>query len=230
MTRRFGSRGVVRLVALVLSTGLLVASCSSDGDDAGDDGPDLTLDAASTTTGPDGDASATTVSDADGPTTTLAAVEPGTADAYTQALLANLTEDPDNTTLMNAEQAACVAPKWVEAVTPARFGEAGLVPEALAEQQSLSAFAALGLTIEEANGLYDVLETCGVDVRAQMIASLDEGVGDDARGCLEEKLTDDLVRQFAAIGLSGDTDGEEARAVSGRYLAVLQECGVYGGG
>ena len=98
---------VAALAALVAL--LLVASCSSD--DGGSSESDLAL-----------ESSTSVVS------TTAAPVEPGPAAEYVAALTGSLQADPNEVPLMDDEQATCVAPAWVEAITPERFGASGLRP------------------------------------------------------------------------------------------------------
>lgn len=198
-----------------LATLLLVASCSSDGDGSSDD--DLSL-----------EASTSVVS------TTAAPVEPGAAADYVAALTGALQADPNEVPLMDDDQATCVAPAWVEAVTPDRFGASGLRPADVEGEVWTRTIAALTLTVEEAGPLVDALRTCGVDVRRTMIDTArgtDGGALDAAAvACLDEDLTPELAERFAAVGLSGAIGDPAASDVSAQYLAVLQGCGLYGSG
>lgn len=219
LTRRF----LLALCGLVALTSL-VAGCSDDDGGSGDDnGPEVTLDeTGADATGPDGS------------TTTPAPVEAGTAAEYEAALLDSLTGDPDNASLMDADQASCVAPAWVEAITPERFGAAGLTPDDVAAQTSMSAIARTGLDLDQAEGLLSLMVDCGVDLRGRALAQTTATDGSEldeaARACLSDGLTTELVQRYAAVSLTGDATDPAAAEVAGAYLAVLQGCGVYPGG
>jgi len=161
-------------------------------------------------------------------------VEPGSAAEYEAALLSSLRDDPDNASLVDADHAACIAPVWVATITPARFGQAGITPDELAGQTSMSVVARVGLTLTEAEGLLQELGECGVDLRGRALAQTTDVNGDEldaaGRTCLEVGLTPELVNRYAAVSLTGDAESTEAAEVAGRYLGVLQECGVYPAG
>ncbi|MCB0976040.1 MAG: hypothetical protein KDB02_01160 [Acidimicrobiales bacterium] len=211
----------IAVLVTVIALALGAASCSSD-DSGGStaDKQELTpADQTTTVTGP--------------PSSTAVPVEPGTAEQYTKALLSSLTSDPDNTGLMNATEAACVAPKWVDSITPERFGKAGIAPEDLKTQKSMSVVNKVGLSVKEAKALVEKMKGCGIDVRERWLATTNtrgQVVDTKVRSCLEKKLTTDLVDTMAAVGLSGNTSDPTARQSSGEFLAVLQECGVYPAG
>lgn len=167
------------------------------------------------------------------PSTTRGPVTPGTAKEYTDALVRNFAEDPDNKGLLDATQAACVAPKWVEAVTPARFGKAGITPEDLAAQRSMTAFTLLDLTLPEAEGLVRQMRGCGVDVLERSLAAASSS-GDETnpkvRACLKEKVSDDLMDRMVAVGLSGKYEDPTVQATGKEFVSVLNACGVYPNG
>ncbi|MBX3314297.1 MAG: hypothetical protein KF906_08245 [Actinobacteria bacterium] len=206
------SLGVV--VASVVAVGLL-ASCSSD--DGGSSDGAIALESSTSVVA-----------------TTAAPVEPGTAAEYAAALTGSLQADPNTVPLMDDDQATCVGPKWVEAITPARFGTAGLTPADVEGEVWTRTISSLALTVDEAGPLVDALGACGVDVRRTMIDSARTSNGSeldaDAVACLEEELTTDLAERFAAVGLSGAASDPVATDVSGQYLTVLQDCGLYSAG
>ncbi len=210
--RRGSARAALAVAVAVL---VLLASCSSDdgGSDASD-ASDLDLESPPSVV-----------------TTTAVAVEPGTAEAYAAALTASLRADPSELPLMDDDQAVCVAPAWVEVITPERFGSSGLRPEDLEGESWARSIAQLALTVDEAAPLVDALATCGVDVRRTMIDSARSSDGSpldaESTTCLEKDLTPELAARFAAVGLSGATTDPVAGDVSAQYLAVLQKCGLY---
>lgn len=215
--RKFSAAALVAVVAL-LSLGPVVA-CTGDSEDASRRQELTPIDGSS----PEQAVTSTTVEP----------VKPATAEEYSQALLKSLTSDPDNAGLMNATEAACVAPKWIATITPARLGKAGVRPSDLETQKSMSVVNKVGLTVEEASGLVDEMKSCGVDVRRRWLATRDtqgQPVGAEVKACLEKKLTSELIDLMAAVGLSGDTSDPSARTTNGEFLAVLQACGVYPGG
>jgi hypothetical protein len=210
-------------VLAVAALGLVVSCSSDDGDSSSTTAPGVTLSEATDGGAIDGDPTETTATP----------VEPGTAEEYAAALLASLTDDPDNRRLMNAEEAACIAPKWVETITPARLGAAGLAPADLEAQRSMAAIIRVGLSVEEAEGLVDEMGECGVDVRTRWVESIapTEGTATpEARTCLETNLSADLIDRMAAVGLSGDDDDPQAGEASAEFLRVLQQCNYYPGG
>lgn len=220
LARRSVGRSRAVFVLAVAALGL-VASCSSDsGDSSSTTSPDVTLSEAT-----DGGAT-----DGDQTVTTATPVDPGTAEEYTTALLASLTEDPDNTGLMDASEAACIAPKWIASITPERLGAAGLAPADLETQRSMAAIVRIGLSIEEAEGLVAEMSGCGVDVRSRSLAALsstDGAMTPESEACLEKNLSTELTDRMAAIGLSGAGDDPVAAEASSQFLTVLQQCGLY---
>lgn len=204
------------VVVGALAFALVLAGCGgSDGDDGSSDS-DIVLDSSSTVA------------------TTAVPVTPGTSDEYADALVGSLRADEAEVPLMDDEQAACVGPAWVDAVTPDRFGASGLRPSDVAGAAWAETVKQLTLTVEEAGALVDALDTCGVDVRRTLIDSARTMDGSpleaEATACLERDLTEDLVDRYAAVGLSGAIADPLAAEVSGQYLAVLQACGLYSTG
>lgn len=185
------------LTALVLVAAL--GACSSDGSDGGD---------RTTTTASAGEATTTseagTGTTADGDTTTTEGDGPvdGDADDYAAALQVGLTANAGEEGELDVtdEEAACVAPAWVEIIGVDTFTEAGTAPADL--EESNFAFAELGLDDDQGLAMIDAFDDCDVDVLTQIRDVLSADLDATQTACLEAELDDDLARQFLAEALT----------------------------
>lgn len=217
-----------KLALFVVAVALVVTSCSGGG------GSDATPTSGGVTLEPQGRAT-TTVPGTD-PVDT-ATTEPGPATDsradYVAAFAKNLTTDPDNTRLLDAGAATCVAPKWVAAITVERLHDKGVTAAAIEGQSSMGEMSRLGLTLTEARGLVKIIGGCGVNLRERVTSQTDTtGALTPAQlDCMKAGFTDSLVQDLLAANLVGDdhaTD-EDVVAVNTTLGELAATCNLAGG-
>jgi hypothetical protein len=200
-------------VVLALALVLPVAACSSDSEGS------------STTTRP---ASSTSTTDAGGggstssTSTTGGSGEPsGDADAYAASLAKGLTqvESSGAELRVSAEEADCVAPRWIEVIGLDRLGDRGVAPADLEDPDF--DFPGLGLSDDDGLGMVDAFTDCGVDLYQQFTDVLAEGLDATQKACLERELTDDLARTFLSQTL---TSSDMSADLSKTLDAIDQAC------
>lgn len=188
-------------IAVCLAVVLAASSCSSDGgSDDGASEPRRT-----TTTKP---ATTTTTEDklADLPEPT----------SYDGAVAANIASGASGVEV-TAEEAECIAPKWVAVAKVERLEAAGITPADV--QQGIDvALLKLQLTEEEGVALVDAMTSCGLDLRALYLESPTVSGSDaDAKACLEEAVSEDFVRRLLVVSLTlgPDKAGDDPALVEG---------------
>lgn len=210
-------RLVAPLAALALVA--LLGGCSSDGSDGADE-PATTTAAESTEAGP-----STTAADG---TTTTEGDEPaeGDADDYAAALAVGLTANAGEEGELDVtdEEAACVAPAWVDIIGVDAFVETGTAPAELEESNFV--FADLELDDEQGLAMIDAFDDCDVDVLTQIRDVLSADLDATQAACLDTELDDDLARQFLAEALTkSDLSSDLADILDG----IDQACGLSAG-
>ncbi len=216
------------VLALVLAASLL--GCSEDGDDAA--APSTTAAAAtSTTTAVAGEETGTETEDEteQGSDTETEGGGDAGADGYVAALERELGQpDEEDALELDGDQASCLAERWVDVMDVDRLREAGVTPDDLEPTGGLQvAELGLELTEDEAEEMYEAFDGCGVDLKAELVASIvaDGGLDADAEACLEDTVTEDLVRRVIVAGF---TEGEAALSDEGElgqeYLDAVNPC------
>lgn len=199
MSHRRTPRSIRTAAALAaLALGVLGA-CSSDDDAAPDDAP---------TTTEEGTEAPTTESDDAVTTTSRVPLDPddveGAEQAYIDALIPQLQgssglEDDD------AERAAaCLAPRWVEAIGVDRFAEAGLAPEDLADLDG--GLEVLAVDRPTAESMVDGFAACDVDLRAATLSQLlaDPSITEEQAACAEAAISVEAVEESLVATLVGE--------------------------
>lgn len=125
------------------------------------------------------------------PTTTTAATP-----AFIKAVAKGMFRQSRNapTWSMTRKQSRCVAQGLVDT-----FGTDRLVVWGLSQRQGALALDQLGLTEDEAGSFVDVFSSCGVITRERLIASVKEGLGEDAKdpkllACVDSSIDDVALR------------------------------------
>jgi len=173
------------LVCVVVLAFAAVACGSSGGSDATD------------TTDTTKAADATTTTESDGPPVTVDdSVADLTEDDYTEAFAANLSGgDKDSGQLVIGEdEAACVAPLWVDVIGVDALQAAGLTTDDVADP----AFDGSVIDIDEDQGqeMVDAFETCDVDIYALFAESLTGGLTPEQQSCVAENQDKELVNEL----------------------------------
>ena len=184
----FTIRGILSLflLAIVLAAG----GCSSDDDDGANENM-MTLEMAESTT------------------TTTQAPSELTAEEYGAAFVESLAEAPaDSTLVVSREQAECLGPKYVEAITV----ETLQANDVTLEEAADPAFdvSELGLDDSQGEAMIDAFAPCGVDVLEKTALFL-RPLTDEQLQCVVDNLdpedtTDLWVQAFVATLAEGQFD------------------------
>lgn len=190
-------------IACALALGLVAVGCgSSGGSDGGDD--TTTTEAARTTT----------TAGSDGPSGTAP-----TAEEYTAAFVENLSNGTkeDGDLVLTEEQATCVAPRFVDAITVEVLQEQEVTVDDVAKPGFDG--SGLGLSEEQGEQLVDAFEPCDVDIVALFAESLTMGLTAEQQDCAKENVDPDLTRALLVKTFSSGQSDQEFEAV----LSALDE-------
>ena len=166
------------------------------------------------------DSSDTTEAKAGGSKTTTTAKATTTADpgsdadraAYVEALTTGLSSGDEAVDLVvGKDEAACIAPKFVDAMTVATLKEKDVDPKDMAEPGWDS--SGLGLSKAQGAAMVDAFEPCGVDIYEKFVAALTGGFTDEQVACASENLDEDLARDLLVVTFAGSEGTTEFEAV-----------------
>lgn len=181
-----------KLIALscALLLALVAVGCGSSGGSE-EGGETTTTEAAATTTEADGG---------------------GEADeaAYLEAIRTSLTtgsEEGGDLVIADGE-GECVAPVWLDIITVEAFTSAGADPEDVSDPDF--DFQELELDQEQAQGVIDAFEPCGVDIYAKLAESLTESLTEEQRTCAMEEIDTDLGNALLLTAFSTSAGTGEA--------------------
>ena len=201
-------------VLLALTAGL--AACSSDDEDP---------DASDETTEEDASADSDDDADADDEEVDEEEVDdssdalPDEAQPYVDALVASFQLDP--ATPIDDDQAECVSTRIVLIVGLDRITDAGITPEAFADEPNLGQ---LGLDIDAGHDAYDAFEACGIDFRGLTLAAFAAESADPeaTAACLDGAADEGTFREFFSRSLVEGAefdDSAEAEAFFNQLFA-----------
>jgi hypothetical protein len=128
---------------------------------------------------------------------------------------------------VTADQAICLAPRWVAVLRPARLRRLDVTPADLAGPRHRASIAKVGLDAEEADALVDAYGRCDVDTRQVFIDTLSGGreLPEADRRCLADALSDDLAHRLMAASLAKGIDGvDRDPELSSELFRVLGTC------
>lgn len=150
------------------------------------------------------------------------------AKPYVDAMVQSMTEGED---AMPEDDARCFSEKFVDVVGMDRVKAAG-EPEDFGSDAGSLDFDELELTRDEAGDMYDALVDCGQDPKEQVLDGLeDDNVSAEAKACVEDLVTDDLMREAMIAGILGEEDNEKALELSsGMMQCVMGDMEVGGSG
>lgn len=208
-------RSIARPVALVLLVALLGTACSDGGsgdgsEDRGQEAPRTTTTRPSTTTAPPPSV---------GPT----------GAAYVDALAAALASGASGGLPLDAEEARCLAPRWVDTLGEDRLVAGGVTPEELASGYGADTSQALDDILDEAaaKAMVAAFAACQVDVEKVFIDALTAGrdLTAEQRACLAEAFPDGMVEKALVLGLSeGEAAVEENIELNDMLTAAARKC------
>jgi hypothetical protein len=188
-------RGALALGAVALLT-LSAAACGDDDDDKGGDAATTT---AASTSGSSGGSSGGDASSA-------------TEQHYVAAIEAQFTNGGADSLQMTDEQAACVAPKWLDVIGVDRLKEKGVTPDDIRADTDNEKLSTLSLGDDDATKMYDAYGECDVDVRAQFARSFAASaeLPDDVEECVGDAVSDDLMQRLFVTSVTKGQAGLDA--------------------
>ena len=197
---------LVTLASLLLVAGVVGCSGSS-----GSDGSAATTTAAdeATTTAADDP----TTTEADEATTTALDGEAPVAsrDDYVAAMADNLSSGSadEGQLVLERDEAECMAPRWIDAMTVEVLQEQQVTPAELADPGFSISSSDLGIDADAAAAMVDAFGACEVDLVGLFAGAFAQGLGDDVEACVAREADPALVRDVLVAAFSGG-DGEAA--------------------
>ena len=189
-----------KLLTLLLVSVLAVvaAGCGASGgsDSSGDNS--TTTESKATTTEPD-----------DAPTDTSGTSVDVSAEDYTAAFVSNLSTGSidDGDLVIAADEAECVAPRFLDAITVEVLQENEVTPEDVSEPSWDG--SDLGLSLDQGQLLVDSFGECDVDIFTLFATSLTVGLTEEQQACAVENVDPDLTEALLVKTFStGDNDAE----------------------
>ncbi|WP_426571243.1 hypothetical protein [Aquihabitans sp. McL0605] len=206
----------MRTLVSLSCAALLAVAVTACGSSGGSDGSSATTTTAATST--------TSGSGSGGGSKAVAGI---TADDYAAAFVSNLSAgDPDQGQLvLTKEQAACVGPKFVKAITVETL-HGHDVTVAQVSDPSFDG-TSLGLTAKQGEELVAAFEPCGVDIVDLFIGSLTSGMTDEQQACSKEKVDRDQALDYLSGGFA---DGGDTAKLSALQDALTKACDLPGAG
>lgn len=194
-------------IGLLAASAIAGAACSSDGSDgssktsasttvAGDAAATTTTPVASQVTGPDG-------SDTTDPTDAGPSEDP---QDYVDQLAADISEGA----VATKEQGECIGERWVEVIGFDALSAAGVSPAQFSNLDAQS-FEQLDLSEADASSLYDAFDDCDLDVVKSIRSTFGQGLSATQQACIDDLLTDDLVRDLFVTNLVAGNEQSAGR-------------------
>lgn len=147
------------------------------------------------------------------------------AEPYVDAMTESLAGVEDGG--FSEEDARCFSEKFIDVVGLDRVEDAG-EPEDFGSDAGNLEFAALDLTRDEANSIYDNYKDCGQDPMKRMQEDLadDDEMSPEAKACVEDLVTEDRMREVFIAAALDEQDNEEAMEFStGLMQCVMSDMG-----
>jgi len=143
---------------------------------------------------------------------------------YAESLSKNLTKGGEGEIELSDEQANCIAPKWVNTMKPDRLKKAGIKPADLGSDDNTDMLARLKLSKDEGVALVDAFSDCGVNLKESFLAA-DSDLTDDDRNCLNDAISDDLLKEVLVIGFTkGPGALSEDSDLAKEYEKAIKKC------
>ncbi|HWJ64080.1 MAG TPA: hypothetical protein VNS19_19075 [Acidimicrobiales bacterium] len=205
-----------RILLLLVGAALLVAGCSSSSADDGAGDADR--------------ASTTTTADRFAPVDEVDDTEPQRADgteaeyvaAFESDLLAGGGQgDPPFT----EEEAACVAPRWVDAITVEALRASGTAPDEVGDFD----ITLIDPDPDRGQVMVDALTDCGIDVVAVVAQSFAAQSDTELQACAEREIDPELAEALLVTGFGGAGEDEISTAYAKVMSQLSDACGQPGG-
>lgn len=194
-------------VALACS---VVAACGASGPAAGPSRTSTGVEPTTTTTADPlatttDRATSTTGTSTTRPTTTTTRPAPSSDEQdYLDAFAGDILSG-EGRELFTADQAQCLARRFLDEIGLDRLQAAGIAPEEFNIDGALG--QQLGVDATEADQLYDEIGACGVDLKEALLSSIASGGEDvtpEERACLDAAITDDDIRRSFIADFTGE--------------------------
>ena len=141
--------------------------------------------------------------------TSTTTTEPGPDEqAYIDAMERALDGDQSLGLSSDGDEAACAAPRWIDALQAERLADAGLEPSDLVRSDLSEEFQRI-IDLDEATEMVSALTDCGVDLKTTLAGAMADGalLDSDQRACFIGKLPDGFIENLLAVSLA---DGRQA--------------------
>ncbi|MCU1358038.1 MAG: hypothetical protein JWM89_3456 [Acidimicrobiales bacterium] len=218
----------VRLLMCAVLVVLGVAACSSS-----DSGGAAKGTKSGTTTKGSGDTTTTSSGPIDATTTTA----PGGSKAYLDATAADYTsnlaagftngKNADGDLVLTKDEATCVAPKWIDAITVATLKAKKVDPQALKDNSY--SYADLGLAEPQGTKMITAFDTCGADIYSLFLTAISVGLTPDKAACVKANIDQATARSLLVASLIG-ADSGGTNPLQAKLQAVDTTCKLSTGG
>jgi hypothetical protein len=152
------------------------------------------------------------------PTTDASPEAQAWIDAFTTSFSTGETDQ--GALVLDEAQATCVAEGWVGIIGVDELEASDFTVEEAADPYG--DIEGLAVDEETARSMVDVFGDCGVDLVAEVAASLTAGGTDEQRACAEENIELEAVEELLVVTFQGGGGDEEFDAI---YEGVLEACG-----
>jgi len=196
------------LTGLVAIVALATAALSGCGGD--DDGASSTTGRSTETTA----VSSPKTSSADTATGSTVSAADATEGDYLAAIERSLSSGEEGGLKTTAEQAACMAPKWLATIGVDRIKDKGIAPSQIGDEANDdgSALSDLGLTEDDGNALYDAFGECDVDIEQDFVEFVTADESAEVAACVADALTPDLLRRLMVSSIVDEQPDDELEA------------------
>ena len=219
----------LRLLMCAVLVVVGVAACSSSDSGGAAKGK------SSDTTSAKGSGSTTTTSS--GPIDPTTTTTPGGSKAYLDATAADYTsnlaagftngKNADGDLVLTKDEATCVAPKWIDAITVATLKAKKVDPQALKDNSY--SYADLGLAQSQGTKMIAAFDTCGADIYSLFLTAISVGLTPDKAACVKANIDQATARSLLVASLIG-ADSGGTNPLQAKLQAVDTTCKLSAGG
>lgn len=149
----------------------------------------------------------------------LAACGGSDDDAASKAIADSIMDSNDSTFEVTQDQADCVGDGMVEEIGTGNLVEYGLITE---DNEASDGLETVNMSEDDAQSAADVMQECA-DIKEIFTGAMGE-LPEEARTCIDEKLTDDVLNEFLVSVFMDDQEGGTQN-----LMTALTECMSAGG-
>lgn len=132
--------------------------------------------------------------------------------AYVDALASSIVGRDDLGVPVSSDQADCLAPRWIDALDPARLADADIDPETLGGRNVVYEVLQELIGRPEATEMVSALTDCGLDLEGALITEIGSRgtYNDEEVQCIVDSLPDGYIEKVVAISLADGRDALDA--------------------